>query len=93
MATFCPSRRTDGPNAVKMRSSQTADEQRAGAAQCRNVREECCGETTFGYKLERDSIRISWVKADQYADRQRCQRDADCAMAFIIWESSSFSRA
>jgi hypothetical protein len=55
--------------------------------------EECCGETTFGYKLERDSIRISWVKADQYADRQKCQSDAECAMAFIIWESSPFSRA
>jgi hypothetical protein len=50
-------------------------------------------ETTFGYKLEQNSIRISWVKADQYADRQRCQSDAECAMAFIIWESSPFSRA
>jgi hypothetical protein len=44
--------------------------------------EECCGETTFGYKLEGDSIRISWVKADQYGDRQRCQSDAECALAF-----------
>jgi hypothetical protein len=51
--------------------------------------EECCGESSFGFALEGDALRLT-VKTP--TDPQMCQDDPDCWAGFIVWESAPFNR-